>query len=201
MTKNRDATLQSFLDATQEAISARTSAASPAGTALLRVAGALARTVAQRTKAPPKAFPVCEQLPRAIRTARNGAPDLARVADAIGELSPDIVWRRRESEDRAFMLGHASADIVGPAAEALEQRPDVRVGISLMAPGVTYPDHQHPPEEVYLVLSDGEWRQGAEPWVKPGMGGIVYNPPDIIHAMRSSRREPLLAVWCLPITG
>ena len=31
------------------------------------------------------------------------------------------------------------------------------VGVSLMAPAVQYPDHRHPPEEVYLALvDDGE---------------------------------------------
>jgi hypothetical protein len=30
----------------------------------------------------------------------------------------------------------------------------------------------------------------------PGVGGIVHNPPGIIHAMRSID-EPLLAVWIL----
>jgi len=105
----------------------------------------------------------------------------------------------KQSDDPVFTGGHANVDIVGPAAEALEQRDDVRIGMSLMAPGITYPDHRHPPEEVYLVLSAGDWRQGARAWHSPGLGGIVYNPPDIVHAMRSTTTEPLLAVWCLPL--
>ena len=67
-----------------------------------------------------------------------------------------------------------------------------------MAPGITYPDHRHPPEEVYIVLSNGQWRQGSGPWHAPGVGGIVYNPHDIVHAMRSGD-SPLLAIWCLPV--
>ena len=65
-----------------------------------------------------------------------------------------------------------------------------------MAPNTRYPDHRHPPEEVYLVLSPGEWRQGDGAWHEPGPGGVVHNPPAIVHAMRSGD-TPLLAIWCL----
>jgi quercetin dioxygenase-like cupin family protein len=84
--------------------------------------------------------------------------------------------------------------IVGPGG--LESRDDVWVGASVMAPHVRYPDHQHLPEEVYLVMSPGEFRQGDAPWFEPGVGGTFYNPPNIVHAMRSGE-SPLLAIWCL----
>ncbi|HLY58693.1 MAG TPA: dimethylsulfonioproprionate lyase family protein, partial [Stellaceae bacterium] len=69
-------------------------------------------------------------------------------------------------------------------------------GVTLMAPDVRYPDHNHPPEEVYLVLTEGEWRQEAGPWFSPGVGGSFYNRPGITHAMRSSG-TPLFALWAL----
>jgi Dimethlysulfonioproprionate lyase len=41
-------------------------------------------------------------------------------------------------------------------------RDDVTLGISLMAPHVRYPDHQHPPEEIYVSLASGAgWRMGG----------------------------------------
>ena len=42
----------------------------------------------------------------------------------------------------------------------------------------------------------GEWRQASNPWHEPGIGNLVYNPPNIVHAMRSAD-QPLLAVWFL----
>ncbi len=36
----------------------------------------------------------------------------------------------------------------------------------------------------------------AAPWHAPGIGGLVYNPPDIIHATRATT-APLLAIWSL----
>ena len=65
-----------------------------------------------------------------------------------------------------------------------------------MAPDTQYPDHRHPPEEIYVVLSGGQWRQGSNPWHEPGTGGLVYNPPNVVHAMRSTE-QPLLALWFL----
>jgi hypothetical protein len=56
----------------------------------------------------------------------------------------------------------------------------------------------HDPEEVYLALSPGFWRQEAGAWHEPGIGGIVYNLAGITHAMRSSS-VPFLAIWCLPL--
>ena len=84
--------------------------------------------------------------------------------------------------------------IVGPGG--LEERSDVWLGVSVLAPDVRYPDHDHAPEEVYLVLSDAEFRQGGGDWFAPGIGGSFYNEPGIRHAMRS-RHAPLFAFWAL----
>lgn len=83
---------------------------------------------------------------------------------------------------------------VGPGG--LERRTDVWIGVPLLAPEVRYPDHTHPPEETYLVLSAGQFRQEDGPWFEPGIGGSFYNPPGIVHAMRSNS-EPLFAFWTL----
>ena len=59
-----------------------------------------------------------------------------------------------------------------------------------------YPDHSHSPEEIYLVLTGGAFRQADGAWFEPGVGGTFYNEPGIAHAMASGGK-PLLAVWCL----
>jgi quercetin dioxygenase-like cupin family protein len=94
------------------------------------------------------------------------------------------------------MAGHANAILVGP--NGLVASRHLLIGVSLMAPNTVYPDHRHPPAEGYVMLSQGWWRQEQGPWKTPGTGGWVYNPPDILHAMRSGP-QPLLAVWCLPL--
>ena len=84
--------------------------------------------------------------------------------------------------------------IVGP--DGYESRDDVWVGASLLAPDVRYPDHHHAPEEVYLVLSQGRFRQSEDEWFEPGIGGSFYNTPNLRHAMASGS-TPLFAIWCL----
>lgn len=113
------------------------------------------------------------------------------------DLMPYLPWQQRhEPNHPAFMTGHANAQIIGP--DGLVKSQNLLIGISLLAPHVTYPDHHHPPAEVYLVLTEGEWRQEDKPWHQPGAGGYVYNHPNVIHAMRSADK-PLLAIWCLPL--
>jgi quercetin dioxygenase-like cupin family protein len=198
MATPRLAALETVIALTDAAITARTRPGSEAARAMSRVRARIGSARPSTPRPEPRQQPACRHLQQALATARIGGPDLALLADAIVALAPAIHWRQRPSDDPAFMAGHASAPLVGPEETCLEQRPDVRVGISLMAPGIEYPDHRHPPEEVYIALSRGWWRQNADPWIEPGLGGIVYNPPDIIHAMRSSA-EPLLAIWSLPV--
>jgi Dimethlysulfonioproprionate lyase len=141
--------------------------------------------------------PVCHHLDAALAQARLHRGPVAALADAFAAIEPGLSWGTRpgaEAHGERFLSGHANATIVGP--EGLEVRRDVWIGVSLMAPHTRYPDHNHPPEEVYVVLSRGEWRQGSGPWWQPGSGGLVHNPPNIVHAMRSAEL-PLLAIWFL----
>jgi len=191
----RSAELQTFFDATQHAF-----ATSNAGNAV--------RTLADRIftglgipaeSASPQAvqLPVCEYLAPALDRARDHGGPIEALADALSGVASQLVWARRPSEqgdDPTFLAHHANAEIVGE--DGLEIRNDIWIGISLLAPQTQYPNHRHPPEEIYSVLSPGEWRQNDGPWHSPGIGGVVHNTPNIIHGMRS-KAMPLLAVWCL----
>jgi len=172
--------------------------------ASLPAADALIRRIFQALAKPgpsgdvaPETVPVCDMLPEILFYASLEPPPMARLAASVASLAPRLAWRPRpgaEKEGAAFLAGHANAYVVGPGG--LEPRDDVFVGISLMAPGLRYPDHDHPPEEVYISLAGGEWKKGDEDWQAPGIGGLVHNPPGIVHAMRT-KDEPLLAIWCL----
>lgn len=141
-------------------------------------------------------LPACEHLKQTLIAPRSNL-SLSHLIDAFEAIEPSLIWRRRSSGDTAsinFPNGHANAMIVGPGG--YEERQDVWLGATLMAPNVRYPDHTHAPEEVYLVLSPGEFRQGFGPWFSPGIGGSFYNEPGILHAMRSLE-QPFLAFWAL----
>ncbi len=196
--QSRSQALQAFLDATCEAISARVKLGTPEASAMQRVTAALDVRVGDHVLPKSLSQAACAHLDAAIAGAERGPADIAGVANAFKALMPSLHWTLESIADPAFAVGHADTTLLGPYAEALEQRDDVWVGMTLMAPGVTYPDHNHPPEEVYLALSRGYWRQQARSWHEPGLGGVVYNPRGITHAMRSGA-EPFLAIWCLPI--
>ena len=144
---------------------------------------------------------VLRHLDAALAGLEDASPELRRLGAAFAAISSVVPWSKRQhagpDADR-FAEGHGNAIIVGPGGA--EERDDVVLGVSLMAPHIRYPDHSHPPDELYLVLSEGEWRQGGSEnengWVRPGLGGTVRNSPNVVHAMRAGAR-PLLAVWAL----
>lgn len=196
----RSAALDTFLGAILDAIGARVVAGTAAAAAIDRVRAAAGKPASFGVPPPPVTRPVVEHLALALDGAARGPADIGRVAAAVRAIAPELCWRisARAGTDPVFAAGHANATVLGPEADALERRDDVWIGLSLMAPGVTYPDHTHPPEEVYLALSPGAWRQEDRAWHEPGIGGLHYNPPGIVHAMRAGI-EPFLAVWCLPL--
>ncbi len=145
----------------------------------------------------PAELDACRHLSAALLNAEHGPEPVANLTRAFEALAPALRWRLRPpdaGEDPGFRGGHANADIIGPAG--LGRHEDIVVGVSLMAPGVTYPDHDHPPEEIYVVMSEGDWFNESDGWYTPGIGQVVYHQSSIVHAMRSGT-EPLLSVWCL----
>lgn len=193
--KRSDA-LSLFLDATRDTLRTLLEAGTPAGDAAERIFGALATSTGPIVPDEVDPPPACRYLGAALSRAR-GVVSVASLAAAFSNLVSELAWRRRpgaEVHGEDFSEGHANALIVGPGG--LEQRGDVLVGVSLVAPGVRYIDHQHPPEEIYIVMSDGEWYREGKGWYVPGAGGTVYHPPNVVHAMRAGA-APLLAVWIL----
>lgn len=191
----RDETLQRFADAALAAYSEHAPGLE-ARASLDRIAAALDAPAPLRTS-PGSRLPVCSHLDAALAVDAGGE-SVRRLIEAFRAIEPSLEWRRRGSFDETasanFVDGHANAMILGPAG--LEHRNDVWIGASLMAPFVRYTDHAHAPEETYLVLSEGDFRQADGEWFTPGVGGSFYNPPWIKHAMRSGP-APLFAFWAL----
>jgi hypothetical protein len=191
----RDEALQRFIDAALAAY--REHATSSEARASLDLIAAALATPAPRRVGPGSRLPVCAHLDTALAVAMN-EDSLRTLVQTFRAIEPSLQWQRRASFDETassnFADGHANAMILGPGG--LEQRADIWLGVSLMAPFVRYTDHAHAPEETYLVLSEGEFRQGDADWFTPGVGGSFYNRPWIKHAMRSGA-APLFAFWAL----
>lgn len=197
MTSLRSPDLQLFMTLAEAAIDHGSGVDGRVRLAAERIFSALQTACTQAAGPGAPRLAVCHHLPAALQEARRQPGPAGALADAFAGIEPRLNWTVRaggETQDEQFLNSHANATITGP--EGLEIRSDVRIGVSLMAPQTRYPDHRHPPEEIYVVLSAGEWRQASNPWHEPGIGGLVYNPPNIVHAMRSAE-PPLLALWFL----
>ena len=149
-------------------------------------------------KQTPERLPVCAHLDEVTDPAVLPNGLLRDLVQAFLDLEPYLKWYQRSGDatnaNDAYWGGHANAMIVGPGGLVKHDR--IWLGVSLLGPGVRYPDHTHPPEETYLVLSEGEFSQDGVTWFTPGVGGTFYNPPGILHAMRTDD-APLFAMWAL----
>lgn len=145
-----------------------------------------------------KRLPVCDSHLESALAVETGKPVLDRLIAQFKALEPQLEWTCRPAPDESasanFLASHANAMMVGPGG--LEDRKDIWLGVTLMAPNVRYPDHDHSPEETYLVLSEADFMHGDSDWFSPGIGGSFYNSPGIKHAMRSGE-TPLFAFWAL----
>jgi len=76
--------------------------------------------------------------------------------------------------------------------------PGVICGLLAVGPNGVYPEHSHPPQELYLpITGDGEWRYGGDTGVrKLARNALVYNNPDDVHAVYAGG-QPLLAMYVL----
>lgn len=192
-----EAALADFLDALRHALAEALPDAPEFRTVLTRLEAAMPERRAI-VEIRPLRRPACDCLPLCYAALADAPDALRRLSSAFQALEPCLPWMSEVGGSASDALREAYADamIVGPGG--LSESGALEIGVSVMAPGMTYPDHRHPPEELYIALSDGEWRQNADPWVSPGIGGLIYNPPGITHAMRSGD-QPFLAIWCLPL--
>ncbi|WP_210639468.1 dimethylsulfonioproprionate lyase family protein [Pseudomonas sp. Tri1] len=136
-------------------------------------------------------------LSEALDAAPRANESLVSILDALGKLLPHVTWINRQAkagQDSAFVERHRHGMIAGPGG--LFECSTLTLGLALMMPETCYPYHQHPPAEFYLVLSPGDWYREDVGWWSPGPGGLVFNPPSCVHAMKSMG-VPLLALWGL----
>jgi hypothetical protein len=132
--------------------------------------------------------------PRALAGA--AAIDAALGA-ALKELSPDLSWRQNPNYVRRppgpdFLEGYGYAVIAGPGGLVPAS---IAMGVLLLAPGMLYPAHAHPAEEIYLMLDgDSRWRRKGEDWRESIGGAAIHHPPHLPHAMQAGR-APLCALY------
>lgn len=146
--------------------------------------------------------------PRSLLLAALLPPALANVnsvgcrplRDAIGAAAHLFRWRQNPNYSAsnmgaAFMAGYGYVEFAGPK-DALLHDETIRAGLLVLAPGLHYPAHAHPAEEVYHPLTSGAvWRRAAEPWRQVEAGSAIHHRPMVEHETRAGA-ETLLALYC-----
>lgn len=130
----------------------------------------------------------------------NAALPKTAFGAVIAEAAPLLRWRQNPNYTTAnmgadFMAGYGYVEFAGPK-DALFHAPDIRVGLLLLGPGLHYPLHAHPAEEIYHPLSNGGlWRRGQEDWRSVPAGHAIHHPPMMPHETKAPDRT-LLALYC-----
>ena len=140
--------------------------------------------------------------PHAIAASALLAPAVrgTSLARSIEQAAHLFRWRQNPNYTAAnmgsaFMAGYGYVEFAGPK-EALFHALDVRVGLLLLGPGIHYPLHAHPAEEIYHPLTQGGlWRRGDEDWCAVAAGHAIHHPPMIAHETKAADRT-LLALYC-----
>lgn len=139
-------------------------------------------------------FPVLKHLPAALDAAANA--ELAGLAGSFGALAGSIGWSQNagytlENSGQAFLDGYAYASLSGPEGPVLCEAP--MAGYMLLGPNLLYPDHQHAPREVYLVLTPGaRWSLDSGEWFDVAPGTMIVHDSWQNHAIRTGN-TPFLA--------
>ncbi len=196
MAASHQENLAIFLDDLAAAIAPKASGDTPLAQGWRRVAASIPRGSLETGTTEPARRPACIHLDASYRNLENGG--LRQLAASFQAIEPLLAWSSRAERRISDTLAesYAEATIVGDGGAIPSTT--VEIGASILSPNMDYPNHRHPPEEVYIALSRGHWRQDDDPWVEPGIGGLIHNPANIIHAMRSGS-QPLFAIWCLPL--
>jgi mannose-6-phosphate isomerase-like protein (cupin superfamily) len=85
------------------------------------------------------------------------------------------------------------AEILAP--DGLFPANDLRAGLWLQRPQLTYPTRSHPAEETFVILGgQAIWQMGDGAQYSAGCGEMVFHPSHIKHSTRT-KDVALLAAW------
>ena len=139
----------------------------------------------------PRVRPAVQYLAAALGGAN---PVTHPVCELLSRLQHLFYWSQNTSyTDQDFLRGYAYCELVGPNGHIPHR--GLALGLLLLQPQLTYPDHVHPARETYLVLSGHAlWKQGDGIWRERGPGELINHASMESHAMRT-QTEPLLAAY------
>ncbi len=134
--------------------------------------------------------PVTAHLRRALDEGRQTV--MAPMVRALDAVSAELSWQYGyEKVPRGLQNKYAYAEVAGMNGPILTD--DLILGVVLFAPNCTYPAHAHQGiTESYICLSGAVSENHQGVYVP---GSMIFNPPDHLHRITVSNREPALLAY------
>ncbi len=149
----------------------------------------------------PFTAPLPHVLPVTARVQSNDletSPETAPLADLIKAHAPLLNWQHSYTEAQvgaAFLANYGWFNLVSPEGPFVHETR--RISVGYWGQGLTYPQHSHAPEEIYMFLA-GRARvstQGRAP-VDATASTLIHHPPHLPHGMTLPTSGVLaMAVW------
>lgn len=116
------------------------------------------------------------------------------LCESIDRLQGELQWRQNPNYAGAeFLDGYAYCELIGPHGHL--RHSEVALGLLLLGPRTTYPEHAHTAAEIYAVIAGhAEWLQGDRIWRGREAGELIQHASMEPHAMRTTD-QPLLAAY------
>ncbi|TBY43909.1 hypothetical protein E0H59_36630 [Rhizobium leguminosarum bv. viciae] len=133
---------------------------------------------------------------QALERLASTSADGRDLAHGIMALLDDLDWYRGRSGPYAsanFNRDHAHAILVGRGG--IEERSDLRIGLTVMGPYTRFPDHEETSSRAVLLLSEGEFQSERSGWFREQIGSSIFYSSGRQFAMRCTA-HPLLTLWC-----
>lgn len=143
--------------------------------------------VVERT---PHTLPVVAHLPRALDIGSRSS--LALLTGSVARLAPRMTWEYGyERVPRGLVDSYGYCELVGPRGPVVTER--ITLGLVLLAPGTTYPQHHHEGiEESYMTLA-GAWSENDAAVHVPG--SLILNSAGQEHRLTTGRTDPCLLAY------
>jgi Dimethlysulfonioproprionate lyase len=116
------------------------------------------------------------------------------LCETVDRLRSELQWRQNPNYAGAeFLDGYAYCELIGPRGHL--HHSEVALGLLLLGPRITYPEHAHAAAEIYAVVAgQAKWLQGDRIWRGRVPGELIHHASMEPHAMRTSD-QPLLAAY------
>lgn len=131
-----------------------------------------------------------------IVLGKNVPSKLTELYNAARNAFGQVRWTEFYEEDpwsKSFLPLFANGEGIGPDGRLKHN--EVILGLFLLGPNVTYPEHAHPAEEFYIVLTGNpEFKVGNNNFELQEAGAVVLHHTNISHVIRTSS-EPFFAIF------